>query len=120
MHRNNQLCSFGFQVVGRGVFARSKESSVFQDFHSRYNQRRCCTAYKASIFASACLERCHCCVAYILLKYLQAKATYKWNMSNLSNFLRMASFAKIHLFDWLDHPVEVEKPPPEEQIQLAL
>jgi hypothetical protein len=41
-------------------------------------------------------------------------------MSNLSNFLRMASFAKIHLFDWLDHPVEVEKPPPEEQIQLAL
>ena len=57
---------------------------------------------------------------HILLKYLQAKATYKWNMSNLSNFLRMASFAKIHLFDWLDHPVEVEKPPPEEQIQLAL
>ena len=59
-------------------------------------------------------------IAYILLKYLQAKATYKWNMSNLSNFLRMAGFAKIHLFDWLDHPVEVEKPPPEEQIQLAL
>lgn len=59
-------------------------------------------------------------IAFALLKYLQAKAAYKWNMSNLSNFLRMASFAKIHLFDWLDHPVEVEKPPPKGQIQLAL
>ena len=59
-------------------------------------------------------------IAFLLLKYLQAKAAYKWNMSNLSNFLRMASFAKINLFTWLDNPVEVPKPPPKGQIQLAL
>jgi hypothetical protein len=59
-------------------------------------------------------------IAFLLLKYLQAKATFKWNMSNLSNFLKMASFAKINLFEWLNNPVEVIKPPPKGQTQLQL
>jgi hypothetical protein len=59
-------------------------------------------------------------IAFLLLNYLQAKAVYKWNMSNLSNFLRMASFAIINLFTWLNNPVEVIKPAPKGQIQLAL
>lgn len=59
-------------------------------------------------------------IAFLILKYLQARAANKRNMSNLSNFLRMVSFAKIHLIDRLDHPGKVEKPPPKGQFQLAL
>lgn len=57
-------------------------------------------------------------ICFLLLKYLQGKAKYKWNMSNLSNFLRIASFARIPLFKWLDHPIEVEKPPPKGQLTI--
>lgn len=59
-------------------------------------------------------------ICFLLLKYLQAKAQYPWAMSNLSNFLRIASFAKIPLFQWLNNPIEVEKPPPKGQIKLEL
>lgn len=102
------LCSTGIQraLAHRGVLQIAKTASEHSFVGTSVN------AVMIQIWTAM--------IAYILLKYLQAKATYKWNMSNLSNFLRMASFAKIHLFDWLDHPVEVEKPPPEEQIQLAL
>ncbi len=37
-------------------------------------------------------------ICFLLLKYLQAKAKYNWHMSNLSNFLKIASLAKIPLF----------------------
>lgn len=57
-------------------------------------------------------------ICFLLLKYLQHKATYKWCMSNLSNFLRLASFAKINLFQWLNYPFEIEKKPPKGQLKL--
>jgi len=58
-------------------------------------------------------------IVYLLLKYLQNKAKYAWHLSNLSRFLRLASFAKMDLFQWLDHPFEIEKPPPDRQQLLA-
>ena len=51
-------------------------------------------------------------IAFLLLKYLQHKAAYKWALSNLVSFIRLACFAKVSLIKWLDHPFEVEKPPP--------
>ena len=55
-------------------------------------------------------------IAFLLLKYLQHKAAFKWALSNLANFIRLACFTKVPLMQWLDHPFEVEKPPPKDGI----
>lgn len=57
---------------------------------------------------------------FILLRYLKAKAAYKWHLSNLVTFIRLAAFVKIDLFEWLNEPFEKAKPPPDDgQTQLA-
>lgn len=43
-------------------------------------------------------------IAILLLKFLQLKAHYKWNLSNLITFIRLNLFVKIPLFDWLNKP----------------
>ena len=55
-------------------------------------------------------------IAFLLLKYLQHKAAYKWALSNLVGFIRLACFTKVPLMKWLDHPFESDKPPPEDGI----
>ena len=52
-------------------------------------------------------------ICFILLRYLKAKAAYKWHLSNLVTFIRLAAFVKIDLFEWLDEPFEKTKPPPD-------
>lgn len=51
-------------------------------------------------------------ICFILLRYLKARAAYKWHLSNLVTFIRLAAFVKIDLFKWLDEPFEKPKPPP--------
>lgn len=51
-------------------------------------------------------------ICFILLRYLKAKAAYKWHLSNLVTFIRLAAFVKIDLFEWLNEPFEKTKPPP--------
>jgi hypothetical protein len=51
-------------------------------------------------------------ICFVLLKYLKAKAKYKWHLSNLVTFIRLAAFVKINLFEWLNDPFEKEEPPP--------
>lgn len=59
-------------------------------------------------------------ICFILLRYLKAKAAYKWHLSNLVTFIRLAAFVKIDLFEWLNEPFEKAKPPPDDrQTQLA-
>ncbi len=53
-------------------------------------------------------------IAFLLLRYLQHKAAFKWALSNLVSFIRLACFTKVSLMQWLDHPFEVEKPPPKD------
>ena len=52
-------------------------------------------------------------ICFILLRYLKARAAYKWHLSNLVTFIRLAAFVKIDLFKWLDEPFEKTKPPPD-------
>jgi len=53
-------------------------------------------------------------IAILLLNYLKRKAEYKWNLSNLVNFLRINLFDKINLWKWLNNPViKLNKPPPQ-------
>jgi len=53
-------------------------------------------------------------IAILLLNYLKRKAKYKWNLSNLVNFLRINLFVKINLWKWLNNPIiKHNKPPPQ-------
>lgn len=53
-------------------------------------------------------------IAILLLNYLKRKAEYKWNLSNLVNFLRINLFVKIDLWKWLNNPIiKLNKPPPQ-------
>lgn len=53
-------------------------------------------------------------IAILLLNYLKRKAEYKWNLSNLVNFLRINLFVKIDLWRWINNPIiKLNKPPPQ-------
>lgn len=41
-------------------------------------------------------------IGILLLKYLQKKAKYDWNLSNLVAFIRMNIFVKINIWKWID------------------
>lgn len=43
-------------------------------------------------------------IGILLLKYLQKKAKYNWNLSNLVGFIRMNIFVKINIWKWIDDP----------------
>lgn len=44
-------------------------------------------------------------IAIMIFKFLQQKAEYKWNLSNLVTFLRINLFVKIDLWKWIDNPI---------------
>ena len=43
-------------------------------------------------------------ITILMLKYMKAKARYKWHLSNLVAFIRLNLFVKIDLNVWLDKP----------------
>jgi len=52
-------------------------------------------------------------ITILLFKYLQNRAQFKWNLSNLVSFFRINLFVKIDLWKWVDNPILIkEKPPP--------
>lgn len=52
-------------------------------------------------------------ISFVLLQYLKAKAAYKWHLSNLVTFIRLASLVKIDLMEWINNPFEKTEPPPD-------
>jgi hypothetical protein len=50
-------------------------------------------------------------IGILLYKYIQKKAKYNWNLSNLVNFIRLNIFVKIDLWKWADDPFISGKPP---------
>lgn len=51
-------------------------------------------------------------ITILLLKYLQAKADYKWHLSNLVYVLRVNLFVKINLWKWINEPYVKANDPP--------
>jgi IS4 transposase len=54
-------------------------------------------------------------IAILLLKYLQLRSKYAWNMSNMVASVRINLLVKIGLWNWLDDPFPgkaEDKPPP--------
>ncbi|WP_205600307.1 hypothetical protein [Sphingobacterium luzhongxinii] len=58
-------------------------------------------------------------IGILLLKYLQKKAKYDWNLSNLVGFIRMNIFVKINIWKWIDDPF-IRRPNKDENGQLQL
>ena len=53
-------------------------------------------------------------IAILLIKYLKAKAQFKWHLSNLIIFLRINLFVKIDLWKWVNKPIlEKANSPPQ-------
>jgi len=52
-------------------------------------------------------------IAMLLIRFLKAKATYDWHLSNLTSFIRFNLFVKIDLWHWLNRPVKknINDPP---------
>jgi IS4 transposase len=59
-------------------------------------------------------------IAMLLLRWLVAKATYGWSLSNLVAMLRMQLFVHRDLDSWLNNPFEGPPTPATEQLSLAL
>lgn len=59
-------------------------------------------------------------IAILLLKYLQLRSKYAWNMSNLVATIRINLLVKIGLWNWLDDPFagKAEEGPPIMQFSL--
>lgn len=51
-------------------------------------------------------------ITILILKYMKAKAKYKWHLSNLVAFIRLNLFVKIDLNTWLDKPFNDNPDPP--------
>ena len=51
-------------------------------------------------------------ITILILKYMKAKAKYKWHLSNLVAFIRLNLFVKIDLNVWLDKPFNDNPDPP--------
>jgi hypothetical protein len=51
-------------------------------------------------------------ITILMLKYMKAKAKYKWHLSNLVAFIRLNLFVKIDLNVWLDKPFNDNHDPP--------
>lgn len=45
-------------------------------------------------------------IAMLLIKYLKSKAEYPWHLSNLISFIRINTFVKIDLWEWVSHPIK--------------
>ncbi len=50
-------------------------------------------------------------IGILLLKYIQKKVIYKWNLSNLVSFIRMNIFVKIDFWKWANDPFIRKKIP---------
>jgi len=51
-------------------------------------------------------------IVILLMKYLLARAKFKWNLSNLVAFVRINLFVKIDLWNWIDEPFIKNNDPP--------
>lgn len=56
-------------------------------------------------------------ITILLLKTLKSQAKYNWHLSNLVAFIRLNTFVKIDLHEWLNHPFKPSKPPPKHNSQ---
>ena len=57
-------------------------------------------------------------ITILLLKTFKSQIKYNWHLSNLDAFIRLNTFVKIDLHEWLNHTLKTTNPPPNHNGQL--
>ncbi|WP_262709045.1 transposase [Sphingobacterium daejeonense] len=93
------------------VAALYKERWEIETFFKHLKQRLKVTSFVGTSENAVYIQIWTALIGILLFKYIQKKAKYNWNLSNLVNFIRMNIFVKIDLWKWADDPFISGKPP---------
>lgn len=93
------------------VAALYKERWEIETFFKHLKQRLKVTSFVGTSENAVYIQIWTALIGILLFKYIQKKAKYDWNLSNLVNFIRLNIFVKIDLWKWADDPFISGKPP---------
>ena len=105
---NNMKLSAGTIV---GLYKARWDNEVFfrnlkQNFHIKSFVGTSSNAVEIQIWTAL--------ITILLFAVLKQQATYKWHFSNLVSSLRLNTFTKINLYQWINKPFT---PPPENEFE---
>ena len=93
------------------VAALYKERWEIETFFKHLKQRLKVTSFVGTSENAVYIQIWTALIGILLFKYIQKKAKYEWNLSNLVNFIRLNIFVKIDLWKWANDPFFSGKPP---------
>lgn len=93
------------------VAALYKERWEIETFFKHLKQRLKVNSFVGTSENAVYIQIWTALIGILLFKYIQKKAKYEWNLSNLVNFIRLNIFVKIDLWKWADDPFFSGKPP---------
>ena len=93
------------------VSALYKERWEIEVFFKHLKQRLKVTSFVGTSENAVYIQIWTALIGILLFKYIQKKAKYKWNLSNLVSFIRLNIFVKIDLWKWANDPFISGKPP---------
>lgn len=96
-----------------------KERWQIEIFFKHLKQRLKVTSFIGTSENAVQIQLWTSLIGILLLKYIQHKADYGWNLSNLVSFIRMNIFVKINLWQWANDPF-IKKKIPDKNGQLKL
>src|SRR5690606_18982234 len=88
-----------------------KEGWEIETFFKHLKQRLKVTSFVGTSENAVYIQIWTVLIGILLFKYIQKKAKYDWNLSNLVNFIRLNIFVKIDLWKWANDPFFSGKPP---------
>lgn len=100
-----------FQWKAATVAALYKERWEIETFFKHLKQRLKVTSFVGTSENAVYIQIWTALIGILLFKYIQKRAKYSWNLSNLVNFIRLNIFVKIDLWKWADDPFISGKPP---------
>lgn len=93
------------------VAALYKERWEIETFFKHLKQRLKVNSFVGTSENAVYIQIWTALIGILLFKYIQKKAKFAWNLSNLVNFIRLNIFVKIDLWKWADDPFISGKPP---------
>ncbi|MGO3307399.1 IS4 family transposase [Sphingobacterium sp. JB170] len=108
-----QFLTNNFQWKPQTVSALYKERWEIETFFKHLKQRLKVNSFVGTSENAVYIQIWTALIGILLFKYIQKRAKYSWNLSNLVNFIKLNIFVKIDLWKWADDPFISGKPPDE-------
>lgn len=89
-----------FSWKPKTVASLYKERWEIETFFKNLKQRLKVTSFVGTSQHAVFKQIWTALIGILLFKYIQKKAKYDWNLSNLVNFIRLNIFVKIDLWKW--------------------